>query len=96
MIVTLNLSERLVAQLARTAAERGVPADGIAEEMLERGFSAAPATPREPFKLKGYDLGVLPGVDPERLSEIAQEVEDDEKLAHMGRQDEAERTRLAS
>ena len=60
----------------------------IVNQTLRLGFSAPPEPPVAPFRVIPSDLGLRPGIDPDRINQYLDDLEIDDYLARVAR-DEA-------
>jgi hypothetical protein len=78
---TLTIDTRLLQALKRKAAERNVPVKSIIDEALRHGLEAMDARPEpQPYRTRVYRLGLRPGIDPDRVAHVAQEIDDEEAV----------------
>lgn len=83
MRTTLTLDDELVRAVKRIAGKRGTSFKAVVNEALRtgiRGIENPP--PRVPYRTSARSIAILPGIDPYKLGQVADEAED---LAKMGR-----------
>src|SRR5262245_49314157 len=79
MRTTLTIDDDLAAQLREEAARQGLPFRQVLNRTLRLGLRAASgAAPRERFRVEARRLGLRAGVDPAKLNQLADELEDEE------------------
>ncbi|MGH9412890.1 MAG: hypothetical protein ACRD0Y_04030 [Terriglobales bacterium] len=64
-------------------------------EAVRRGLASPSRQKLEPFVVKSFPMGLRPGIDPNRLNQLADELEDEALVARMRRAEAAERARQA-
>lgn len=86
MRTTLTI-EPEVAQLLRRAMRRsGKSMKVVVNDALRLGLGARTKTARAPrFKVEPHDFGLMPGIDPDRLNQLADELEAQETAARLAR-----------
>ncbi len=68
--------------LRRLAGETDVPLKDAVDRVLREGLNALTAPSRvSPYRTKGRSLGILPGVDPYKLGQVADELLDRDKIS---------------
>jgi hypothetical protein len=81
MRTTLTIDSRLLQAIKRKAAERNVPVKSVIDEALRHGLEAMEARPApQPYRSRVYRLGLRQGIDPDRVAQAAQEMEDEETI----------------
>ncbi len=81
MRTTLTLDESLVRALKRIAGHRGVSFKAVVNEALRTGIRDIESPPpRKPYQTKTRPLIILPGHDPYKLGQLADEVDDMAKM----------------
>jgi hypothetical protein len=74
---TVTLDDDVAASLRALAREREAPFKQVLNEVLRAGLaSGRPAAP--PYRLRGRDLGLRPGVNLTKALQLAAELEDEE------------------
>jgi CTP:molybdopterin cytidylyltransferase MocA len=89
MRTTLTLDDDLARLLERRARARKLPFKTIVNEALRRGLAAeaavASAPTARPFAIKARDLGLQPGIDPQKLNQLADDLEAEAFLSKQRR-----------
>jgi hypothetical protein len=80
MRTTVTLDPDVVHLLKRAAHEKGESFKRVLNESVRRAFRIKPNRPK-PFQVKARSLGLRPGIDPARLTELADEMETEAFLA---------------
>jgi hypothetical protein len=93
MRTTVTLDSDVERLLKNDAHARGHSFKVALNEAVRRAFQKKPETgkKRKPFVVKATDLGLRPGIDPARLSELADELEVDAFLEKAKRLQEKKR-----
>src|SRR5687767_9359073 len=93
MRTTLTIDDDVAALLREEAIRQGLPFKQALNRTLRLGLRAAagPAT-RQPFRVEPHPLELRPGFDPDKMNQLADELEDEEILR---KQAEWERSRVA-
>jgi hypothetical protein len=85
MRTTLTLDDDLARLLERRARESSLPFKTVVNNTLRRGLAAearsSAAAPLRPFKVQARNLGLRPGIDPQKLNQIADELEAESLIA---------------
>jgi len=82
MRTTLTIDDTIVKGLKRMAGKRGTSLKAIVNEALREGLRVMDNPMRKKrYRTKSRPLALLPGIDPYKLGQIADEVSDLEKLA---------------
>lgn len=77
MRTTLTLDEDVAALLREEAARSRRPFKQVVNHALRLGLTGgAGQAPREPFRTKPHSFGLRPGFDPDKMSQLAGELED--------------------
>jgi hypothetical protein len=86
MRTTLTLDPDVAQELKTRVAERKTSFKEIVNETLRQGLSAKPKAKRaEVFRVEARALGLRPGIDPNKLNQLVDELEVQEFLAKMRR-----------
>jgi hypothetical protein len=86
MRTTLTLDPDVAHLIEDEVHRRRAPKKQIVNEAIRRGLSeASKKKAAKQYKVKPFHSQLQPGIDPNRLSEIAQEMEDEEMVARMFR-----------
>ncbi len=87
MRTTLTLDDELVRAVKRIAGKRGTSFRAVVNEALGAGIRAIESPPsRSRYRTKVFEVSILPGVDPYKLGQVADEAED---FAKVGARDQA-------
>lgn len=84
MRTTLTLDSDVARQLQATVRRKKVSLKAAVNQALRIGL-AMDAAPKEShrFRVKVHRSGLLPGFDPHRLNQLADELEDEAKLSRI-------------
>jgi len=91
MRTTLTLDPDVARTLKARTAAQGVTLKQVVNDALRRGLSAEPKTKRKPFRVMARSLGLRPGIDPNKMNQLADELEDQAILAVMKRYERSKR-----
>ncbi len=82
MRTTLTLDDNLLLTLKKKAVEYNVPFKTIVNQTLQRGLEVMESTPKlkQKFKTEGRSLKAKPGYDLDKLGQLADEIEDEQKF----------------
>ncbi|MEQ1841869.1 MAG: hypothetical protein ABL994_15800 [Verrucomicrobiales bacterium] len=82
MRTTLTLDDDLAGILQKKAIEEGRPFKAVVNSLLRAGIEASegPSPLRESVKVTGRPLGLRPGFDPDKLNQLADELEGEDFL----------------
>ncbi|MGH9418338.1 MAG: DUF2191 domain-containing protein [Thermoanaerobaculia bacterium] len=84
MRTTLTIDDHLARELKELAHRSGKPFKAVVNETLRNGLCARHAQgPPKPFKLETVNLGFYPGVNIDKVLQLADEIEDEEILRKM-------------
>ena len=76
MRTTLTIDDDLAAILKRESSRKGIPFKVLVNDSLRKGLSSEQALPaRKPFKVRPHSLGLKPGIDPNKLNQLVDELE---------------------
>ena len=85
MRTTLTLDDGLVRVLKRIAGQRGEPFKTVVNEALRAGVKELGGQrSRVPYRTKTRAFAILPGHDPYKLGQVADEAEDMGKMGRSG------------
>lgn len=85
MRTTLTLDDELVRAVKRIAGKRGTSFKTVVNEALGAGIRAIESPPsRSRYRTKVLEVTILPGVDPYKLGQVADEAEDFAKVGRCG------------
>ncbi|HEV2840481.1 MAG TPA: hypothetical protein VGW39_04070 [Chthoniobacterales bacterium] len=80
MRTTLTLEDGLVAKLRASARKRNLSLKQVINEALRNGLQATAAPKKtKPFRIKSFSMGVMPGVDYDKINQFL----DDEEIEHV-------------
>jgi hypothetical protein len=82
MRTTVTLDDDVVVLLKRTSRERGVPVKRILNEALRAGL-AGPTARKKRYRLPVQPMGLRPGVDLDKASHLAGDIEDEEVVRKL-------------
>ena len=77
MRTTLTLDDDLAHALKQRARLLDQPFKQVVNDALRRGLSQRSDTPPRPFRMRTFSSEYLPGIDPLRLSDIADDLDDE-------------------
>ena len=79
MRTTLTIDDDLATALKAIARDSGKTFEAVVDEVMRRGLMTGekPVPAREPFRVESARRGFLPGVDPLKLNQLADELEVD-------------------
>ena len=84
MRTTLTLEPDVALKLKRKMAEQKLTLKDAVNQALRLGLAAKDA-PRVPFKVIPWDGGgFLPGIDPNKVGQYAEQLEDEERMRKSG------------
>jgi hypothetical protein len=73
---TLTLDDDVATQLREEAARQRLPFKQVVNKVIRLGLRASSAPgPRAPFRVRARRLGLQPGIDPDKLGQLADELE---------------------
>ncbi|MEI6034353.1 MAG: hypothetical protein WCS65_08765 [Verrucomicrobiae bacterium] len=80
MRTTLTLDDDIALELRKIAASTQQGFKSVVNELLRRGLAAGPKPLflAEPFVVKAKSCGFLPGIDPLKLNQLADEIESED------------------
>lgn len=81
MRTTLTIDPEIADRLKQEAALGKRPLKVIVNEALRKGLGLEPAKRPKPYRLKPHSSGFIPGIDPGKLNQLADELEAGEFLA---------------
>jgi hypothetical protein len=81
MRTTLTIDPEIADRLKQEAALGKRPLKAIVNEALRRGLGLEPAKRSKPYCVNPHSSGFLPGIDPGKLNQLADELEAGEFLA---------------
>ena len=85
MRTTLTLEPDVALKLKRKMAEQKLTLKDAVNQALRVGLAAKDAPARVPFKVIPWDSGgLLPGIDPNKIGQYADRLEDEERMRKLG------------
>jgi len=86
MRTTLTLDQDVAARIQQVVRRSGKTLKDVVNEALRHGLglTAQPVQPR-PFKVRPHTFGFKPGIDPDRLNQLVDELEADEQARKLSR-----------
>jgi hypothetical protein len=85
MRTTLTLDPDVVRLVEDAAHEQRRSRKDVINDALRRALMPSGSVPREPYQLTPHHAQVRPGIDPARLNQLADELEDQAILEATGR-----------
>ena len=77
MRTTLTIDDHLVLAIKRIAGNKGVPFKTVVNEALRIGIEAVESPPQQiPYQSEVRRFQLLPGIDPYKLGQVSDELED--------------------
>lgn len=86
MRTTLTVDDDLMSLLKERARRRGVPFKAVVNETLRSGLGVEPEARATPPEVATHSFGFKPGIDTERLGQLADQLEAEAFAASMRRQ----------
>ena len=85
MRTTLTLEPDVALKLKRKMAQKKVTLKDAVNQALRIGLAAEDVPARKPFKVEPFDGGgFLPGIDQDKLGQLADQLEDEEIIRKLG------------
>lgn len=78
MRTTLTLDDDLAAKLRARAAKLRVPLKQLVNDTLRTGLHVKTAAKPRRYKIKPHSFGLRPGIDPDKLNQLVDELEVEE------------------
>lgn len=75
MRTTLTLEPDVAQALKSRLKEQNAPLKQVVNEALRRGLATEPEKPRKPFRVSARSMGFRPGIDVQKLNQLADELE---------------------
>ncbi len=85
MRTTLTLDADVEARLKSETRRTGKPFKVVVNDAIRRGLGGRRAANRTPFHVTPHAFGFRPGVDPDRLNQLADELETEAVGSKLGR-----------
>lgn len=83
MRTTLTLEPDVAQKLKRRMAERQLTMKEAVNQALRAGLAVEERKPKTPFKVKAHSFGFLPGIDPDNMNKLSDELEAEDVLRKM-------------
>lgn len=83
MRTTLTLDPDVALKLKRKMTAKKLTLKQAVNQALRIGLAAEDALPRKPFKVEPFSLEFLPGIDQDKLGQLADQLEDEEILRKL-------------
>lgn len=75
MRTTLTLDPDVAQSLKARMTSRNATLKQVVNEALRKGLSVEPQRPRKPFRVVSHSFGFRPGIDTDKLGQLADELE---------------------
>jgi hypothetical protein len=85
MRTTLTIEDDLAGILRRKARELDQPFKAVINSALRKGLAGEIEESRHPVVVRPHDFGTHPGLDPDRLNQLADELEVEDYLRKSAR-----------
>jgi hypothetical protein len=86
MRTTLTLEDSLISKLKAAARKRNLSFKQMVNETLRKGLEAANVSPKaKPFRVRPMSMGVMPGIDYDKINQFLDAEEVEHFLAKMNR-----------
>jgi len=91
MRTTLTIDDDLAGVLQKRASQRGHSLKSVVNDLLRAWIAASgeTLTPRPHIQVKSRPLGLRPGYNPDRLNQLAEELEVEDFLRRASKDDSA-------
>lgn len=86
MRTTLTLEPDVALRLKRRMKERKITLKQAVNEALRRGLSNSKPQPAQPYRVKPWSFGFKPGIDPDKLNQLVDQLEVEAFLEKQARQ----------
>lgn len=84
MRTTLTLDPDVAQSLKARMAGRNATLKQVVNEALRRGLSAEAQRPKKPFRVVSHSFGFRPGIDTDKLGQLADELETQDSTVVRG------------
>jgi hypothetical protein len=93
MRTTLTIDDDLAGVLQKRASQGGQSFKSVVNDLLRAGLAASgeALTPRPRIQVKSRPLGMRPGYNPDKLNQLADELEVEDFLRRVAKDDSARR-----
>ena len=81
---TLTLEPDVALKLKRKMAQKKLSLKDAVNQALRIGLAAEEAPARKPFRVEPHDFGFMPGIDLDKLGQLADQLEDEEIARKLG------------
>jgi hypothetical protein len=85
MRIAVTLDADVVQKLKRRMVDRKLTLKDAVNQALRAGLVVKETTPKAKFEVKAHSFGLLPGIDPDRMNQLSDELEAQDVLAKMRR-----------
>ena len=85
MRTTLSLDPDVAQSLKACMARRHATLKQVVNEALRKGLNVEPERPGKPFRVVTHSFGFRPGVDTEKLGQLADELDTQTRVAKVTR-----------
>jgi len=85
MRTTLTLDPDVAQTLKARMASQNATLKKVINEALRKGLSIEPQKPKKPFQVRSFSLGFRPGIDIQKLNQLADDLETNAIAAKLSR-----------
>jgi hypothetical protein len=85
MRTTLTLEPDVAQKLRRRMAEKKLTLKDAVNQTLRAGLAVKETKAKTPFKVRAHPLGLLPGIDPNKMNQLLDDIEVEDFLAKSRR-----------
>lgn len=85
MRTTVTLEPDVAQKLKRRMAEKKLTLKEALNQALRAGLEVEERRPKVPFKVKAHSFGFRPDIDPNKMNQLADDLEDEDLLAKLRR-----------
>ncbi len=85
MRTTLTLEPDVAQKLKRRMSERKLTLKEAVNQALRAGLAVEERKPKVPFKVRAKPMGLLPGIDPNKMNQLLDDLEVEDFLAKSRR-----------
>lgn len=85
MRTTLTLDPDVAQKLKRRMAEKKLTLKEAVNQALRAGLAVEKPKPKVPFKVRAHPMGLLPGIDPNKMNQLLDDLEVEDFLAKWRR-----------
>lgn len=83
MRTTLTLDKDVAENIRREMKRTGKGLKEVVNDLLRAGYKAPRPSASSPFRVEATDLGITPGVDPDRINQLVDELEVTERKTRL-------------